>query len=213
MSGDAARRAPSAWRGATRLILASRSKTRAALLSSYGIEPELMPADVAERTIEAEEAARGALPAAVARRLAAAKAQAVSVRSPGRLVLGADQVLAFEDRCWAKAADLAEAAARLGRLSGQSHRLISACALARDGALVYEAVETAELAMRALSKTDIETYLGLAGEGVLTSVGAYQIEGVGRLLFERVEADHAVILGLPVSGLLSHLRRQGLLAF
>jgi septum formation protein len=201
------------WRGGENLILASRSLARRSLLHGCGIEAEPVMADIDERAIEARQTRRGALPCTVARHLAAEKALVVSRRSPGRFVLGADQVLAFEDRCCAKAATLAEAASRLAELAGKSHRLISACAIARDGALLFEAAETAELHMRDLSPEEIRAYLEFVGEEVLASVGAYQVESLGRLLFERIDGDHAVILGLPLSRLLSYLRSAGLVGF
>ena len=201
------------WRGGENLILASRSLARRSLLHGCGIEAEPAMADIDERAIEARETRRGALPCTVARHLAAEKALVVSRRSPGRFVLGADQVLAFEDRCCAKAATLAEAASRLAELAGKSHRLVSACAIARDGALLFEAAETAELHMRDLSPEEIRAYLEFVGEEVLASVGAYQVESLGRLLFERIDGDHAVILGLPLSRLLSYLRSAGLVGF
>ncbi|MFI5010816.1 MAG: Maf family protein [Hyphomicrobiales bacterium] len=200
-----------AWAGEKPLILASSSAARHALLSSRGIEAELRPADLDERMIEAEETMNGALPGIVARRLAAEKARAVSQRSPHRFVLGADQVLAFEDRCWAKAVDRKEAASRLGQLAGRRHMLISACAVAYGGSVLFEAAETAELAMRALSTAEIDTYLDVVGDEALASVGGYRIEGIGRLLFDRIEGEHATILGLPLSGFLRYFRSIGLL--
>jgi septum formation protein len=203
----------SLWIGEEKLILASRSLTRLNLLSSCGIEAKPVAPDIDERAIEMQERSRGALPCVIARRLAAEKALAVSLRSPRCIVLGADQVLAFEDRCFAKPTKLAEAASRLAQIAGKGHQLVSACALARDGVLLFEAVETATLHMRDLNKNEIHAYLETVGEKVLASVGAYQIESVGRLLFERIEGDHAVILGLPLSGLLRYLRSAGRLAF
>ena len=198
------------WTGTTPLILASRSTARRDLLSSCGIELELITADVDERALEAELTVRGALPSIIARRLAAAKAGAVSGENQGRHVLGADQVLAFEDHSWAKARHREEAASRLSRLSGRTHYLISACAVARDGILLYEAAEIAQMGMRSLSPAEIEAYLDLAGSDVLASVGCYRIEGFGRLLFESVSSDHAVILGLPLASLLRYFRSAGL---
>jgi septum formation protein len=201
------------WAGEQSLILASRSPTRLGLLASCGIKAEPVAADVDERALEAEAIRRGALPGVIARRLAGQKALAVSRRLPTRLVLGADQVLALEDRCFAKSATLAEAASRLAELAGKRHRLISACALARGGTLLLETAETAELTMRDLGKAEIAAYLETVGEQVLASVGAYQVEGLGRLLFERIDADHAVILGLPLTSLLGYLRACGLVRF
>jgi septum formation protein len=168
-------------------------------------------ADIDERSIELELTGRGALPVVVARQLAGAKASVVSLAAPARYVLGADQVVAFDDQCWSKARDRGEAADRFRRLVGHTHYLVSACAIARDGALLYEGCEIAEMRMRNLSANDIAAYFDLAGPEVLASVGCYRIEGVGRLLFERVEADQAVILGLPLTGLLDYLRSARLI--
>jgi septum formation protein len=197
------------WAGEQPLILASRSEARRDLLAAFGIQAELMPADLDERAIEAQEGS--ACGVALARRLAAAKAMAVSARAPGRLVLGGDQILSFKDRSLAKSADLEAAAARLRLLAGQTHRLISACAVARDGHLLFEAIDTAELSMRRLTDSEFETYLAVAGKAVLASVGAYRIESVGRLLFDRIEGEHATILGLPLGGLIRYLRSAGLM--
>ena len=199
------------WAGDKPLILASRSATRRELLAGFGIFAELVPADLDERAVESQESARGASVAALARRLAAAKAVAVSAGVPGRWVLGGDQILAFEDRPLAKSSDVAAAAARLRQLAGRTHRLVSACAIARDGSVLFEALDTAELRMRALSDVEIATYLEVAGEEVLSSVGAYRIEGIGRLLFDRISGEHATILGLPLGALLAYLRHAGLM--
>jgi septum formation protein len=180
-------------------------------LSSCGIEPELLPTDIDERALEAEFAVRGALPSVIVRQLAAAKASRVSLSVSGRHVLGADQALAFEDRCCSKARDREEVARRLARLAGRHHYLASACAVAQDGVLLYESIEIAEMRMRTLSSAEIDTYLDLVGDEALASVASYRIEGVGRLLFENVDADHAVILGLPLAGLLRYFRSAGLI--
>jgi septum formation protein len=199
------------WQGTEPLILASRSTARRALLSSFGIEAELLPVDLDERSLEAEVTAKGGVPSLVARSLAGAKARAASERRPKRYVLGADQVLAFGDQCWAKPESQDEAAARLARLAGHEHHLVSACAVAREGSLLYESVEIVALRMRALTPSEIATYLELIGDEALTSVGSYRIEGFGRLLFDHIAADHAAILGLPLAGLLRYFRSMGLI--
>jgi len=126
-------------------------------------------------------------------------------------VLGADQVLAVQDRGFAKATDRQEAAARLACLAGGEHQLISAGAIARDGVVLYETIEIAELRMRRLSAGEIRAYLDIVGDDVLLSVGGYRIEGMGRVLFDRIRGDHAAILGLPLSGLIRYFREGGLL--
>jgi septum formation protein len=199
------------WIDERPLILASRSEARHSLLLSCGIEAELCPADLDERSFEGAAAARGALPAVIARLLAGEKARSVALARRGRYVLGADQVLALDDRRFAKAWNRDEAHTRLVQLSGRCHLLISALAVARDGEVLYEGIAFATMRMRSLEPDEIETYLDLIGEEALESVGAYRIEGLGRLLFDRIEADQSVILGLPLSGLLTFLRSAQLI--
>jgi septum formation protein len=136
----------------------------------------------------------------------------VSTRQPGRFVVGADQTLALEMRLFSKPAGRVQAAEQLRALAGRSHELHSAVAVVRDGKILFEAVTLARMSMRQLGDAEIETYLTEAGEAVTTSVGAYQLEGLGVHLFERIEGDHFTILGLPLLQLLAFLRSQRLLA-
>ena len=199
----------SLWNPAHRLVLASGSATRRALLAGAGLPFETAKPEVDERAIEA--ATPDGSPEGVARALAAAKALDVSAKKPEALVIGADQVLALDGRLIHKSPDRAAARATLRALSGRTHRLVSAFALARGGALVAEDVEAARLTLRPLDDTALGRYLDLAGEGVLGSVGVYQWEGFGVHLFDRVEGDHSTILGLPMLKLLAALRAQGAL--
>ena len=134
------------------------------------------------------------------------------LRSPGRLVLGADQTLGLDDEILSKPATLSAAAAQLARLSGRTHVLHSAICLTRDNDVVFEAAPQARLTMRALTREFIARYCAAAGAAVLDSVGAYQLEGLGIHLFARVEGDHSTILGLPLVELLDFLRSQGYVA-
>ena len=198
------------WRGAAPLVLASTSPTRRALLAGAGLAAETAAPGVDERAVEAATA--GLAPEALAMRLAAAKAGAVAGTHPGRIVVGADQVLALDGEVFHKPRDAGAARAQIGRLQGRTHALHSAVAIAADGA-VETFVETARLTMRALDPGAIAAYVALAGEvRVTASVGAYQLEGLGIHLFERVEGDHATVLGLPLLPLLSRLRARGLLS-
>lgn len=199
------------WRGAEPLLLASTSATRRALLESAALPVETRAPGVDERAVEAQAA--GLAPQDLAARLAEAKALAVSRAAPGRIVVGADQVLDLEGRALHKPADRAAARAHLAALAGRTHALHSAVALARDGAVIGDFVETARLTMRPLGAEAIARYVELAGDRVLASVGAYQLEGLGIHLFARIEGDHATILGLPLLPLLARLRGLGLLAF
>jgi septum formation protein len=129
----------------------------------------------------------------------------------GRPVLGADQTLACGEQRFTKPADRGAAAIQLRTLRGRTHELHSALALVRDGAVLFECLQTARLTMRNLSDAFIENYLDMLGDAALSSVGAYQLEGIGVHLFERVEGDYFTILGLPLLPLLDFLRRQGFL--
>jgi septum formation protein len=197
------------WRGKHPLILASQSRARQMLLANAGIDFEAVPADIDEREIQ--QASGLSAPGDIAALLARRKALSVSLRQPGRFVVGADQTLARGARLFAKPADRAQAAEQLRALAGGGHKLHSAVALARDGEILFEGVFIARMTMRQLGEPEIIAYLDAAGETVTTSVGAYQLEGLGVHLFERIEGDHFTILGLPLLSLLAFLRSEGLL--
>jgi septum formation protein len=197
------------WRGKTPLILASQSRARQALLTQAAIDFKAVPAELDERALQ--QTSGLSAPGEIAAHLARAKALAVSSRQPGGYVIGADQTLALGTRLFSKPAGRAQAAEQLRALAGRSHELHSAVAVARDREILFEEVATARMTMRRLGEAEIETYLDQAGEVVSTSVGAYQLEGLGVHLFERIEGDHFTILGLPLLPLLAFLRSERLL--
>jgi nucleoside triphosphate pyrophosphatase len=199
----------SLWSGQTPLVLASQSCTRQTLLANAGIEFEAEPADIDERAVQ--QASGFSAPGDIAALLAREKALFVSSRKPGRYVVGADQTLALGTRLFSKPAGRAQAAEQLRALSGQRHELHSTVAVARDDKILFEAMAVAGMTMRQLGEADIEAYLNEAGDAVTTSVGAYQLEGLGVHLFERIEGDHFTILGLPLLPLLDFLRNARLL--
>lgn len=203
---------PALWTSSEKLVLASTSATRLALLVSAGLPVETQSPNVDEREVERAAESEKLDPPALAARLAAEKALAVSRRNPERIVLGADQVLACDAQVFHKAGGREAAHRQLRSLSGKTHALHSAGALAIGGKVVETFVATARLTMRPLTDEAIDLYLDLAGPGVLHSVGVYQYEGFGVHLFDSVEGDHSTILGLPLLPLLSALRRLGSLA-
>ena len=198
------------WLADKPLVLASKSAPRRALLEAAGVPVEVSPADIDERAVE--QAARASAAGEVATLLARAKARAVASVMSGRLVLGADQTLVLAERRFDKPADLAAARAQLRMLAGKTHELHSAIAFVRDGEVLNETVQVARMTMRPLSESFLDAYLEAAGSMVTASVGAYQLERHGVHLFERVEADHFTILGLPLLPALDFLRRDGRLA-
>jgi septum formation protein len=202
----------SLWRAAAPLVLASKSAARRALLEAAGLPFEVVAADIDERAASAPLQAQRASPDVIAAQLARLKALTISAKTPQRLVVGADQVLALEGEIFTKPADRATAKAQLLQLSGRTHVLHSALCVARGDNVLFETVSTAKLTCRRLSPDFVDSYLDAAGEAILGSVGAYQLEGLGIHLFERIDADHATILGLPLLPLLAFLRRDGSLA-
>ena len=200
----------SLWRSDKPLLLASRSASRQMLLRNAGIPFEAVPADIDEREIE-----RGAelkTPGEIAELLATLKAVHVANHFHLRWILGADQTLSLGDKIFSKPAGRADAFKQLKQLAGKTHELHSALAMVRHEDVVWRSVSVARLTMRALSDAQIEKYLDAAGDKVTTSVGAYQLEGLGVHLFEQIDGDHFTILGLPLLPLLDFLRSQGLLA-
>lgn len=200
----------SLWLAAAPLVLASKSAVRRALLEAAGIAVDVLPADIDERSVEAKAAAHEA--GAAAALLAREKARAVAAQKPGRLVLGADQTLALGDRRFSKPADRNAAFEQLRALRGKTHALHSALTVVRDGTALFEHADAARLTMRNFSDKFLEDYLDAAGEALMASVGAYQLEGPGIQLFERIEGDYFTILGLPLLPLLDFLRRERYLA-
>ena len=198
------------WRGKYPLILASQSRARQQLLSNAGIDFEAVVAQIDERAVQ--QASGLSAPGEIAGLLAREKALSVSMRQHGKIVVGADQTLALGMRLFSKPADRAQAAGQLRALAGRSHELHSAVALARNGKILFETVTIARMTMRQLGEAEIDAYLDQAGEAVTSSVGAYQLEGLGVHLFERIEGDHFTILGLPLLPLLAFLRSARLLA-
>ncbi|KGJ65071.1 putative Maf-like protein [Bradyrhizobium diazoefficiens SEMIA 5080] len=192
------------------MILASQSSARKMLLANAGLEFIAIKADIDERGIQA--ASKLSSPRDIGLLLAREKAKAVSANHRGSHVIGADQTLALGERLFNKPAGRAQAMAQLRDLAGNCHELNSAVAVAHDGKIVFEDVSVARMTMRQMSEAELSAYLDAAGDAVTTSVGAYQLEGLGIHLFERIEGDHFTILGLPLLPLLAFLRSEQLIA-
>ncbi len=199
----------SLWVATDPLILASKSQIRKTLLEQAGLRPQIHVPNFDERQFERDYVIA---PDNRAQTLADQKALAESRLYPKAWVIGADQTLECEGEIFSKPVDRRNAAQQLSRLAGRTHVLKSGVAVARGGEIVFQAAPEARLTMRALSAKEIETYLDLALPDCLQSVGAYQLEGVGQHLFERVEGRHSVILGLAVEDLLPFFRVQSCLA-
>jgi septum formation protein len=199
---------------ATRLILASGSAARKAMLEAAGLTFDVVPADVDEAGLREAMSNRKVAPesAEIAAELAAEKARSVSEANPKALVIGADQILALGGKVFAKARDSAEARDILVMLRGRTHELVSAVALARGGTVHWQTTATADMAMRDFTDEFIGSYLERMGDRALQSVGCYEIEGLGIQLFDHIDGDYFTILGIPLLPLLARLRQEEMVA-
>jgi septum formation protein len=192
--------------------LASGSAVRAQLLRAACVAFAVVPARVDEDAVKEALLAQNVPMRGIADALAELKAVRVSNSHPGTLVLGADQVLVFENELVSKSPNVSEARALLNKLRGRTHELVGAVVLAKDGAPVWRHVESATLTMRDFSDSFLEDYLAREGEAVLDSVGCYQLERRGAQLFANIAGDYFSILGLPLLPVLAALRDQSVVA-
>ncbi len=193
-----------------RLVLASTSPTRARLLADAGVPVEIVPPRIDEDGAKRRLRGAGIDGRGLAERLAEEKA--LSVSRPGRLVLGADQVLILGERVFDKPANRQAAAEQLAALAGRTHRLLSAVCIAEEGSPVWRCTGEARLAMRGFGAAFADDYLDRIGDAALAGPGAYRVEGPGIQLFDAIEGDWPTILGLPLLALLAYLRRRGVIA-
>ena len=194
------------------LILASNSKTRAALLVSAGVSFESRPANIDEKEIQSSLLAEKCEPKVIAEILAENKALAISRKSPGSLVIGADQILECGKAVLNKPKSETEAREQLCLLRNAEHKLISSVVVARDGERLWHNTDVAHLRMRNFSDCFLDSYLADLKDDLLSGSGCYRVEGPGIQLFERITGDYATILGLPLLALLDYLRVQGVIA-
>ncbi len=194
----------------TRVILASTSASRSSLLRHAGVAFEAMQPGVDEEAAKAALLGEGVGPLQIADALAELKAVRISSRAEG-FVIGADQTLDLDGELFDKADTMEQARERLARLRGRPHKLHAAVVVARGGQPIWREVQTATLWMRPFTDDYLDAYLARCGDGVLSSVGCYQLEEEGVQLFSRIEGDYFAILGLPMLGLLDLFRRHGAL--
>lgn len=195
-----------------KLILASNSASRRAMLSAAGVIYDTVPAHVDEDAAKVSLRAGRAGPRALGDALAELKAIKVSRTHPGALVLGSDSLVAFEDGTTLdKPQSRADAAAHLRMMSGKRHDLVSAAVIAENGRAVWRIVDRAKMFVRPLSDAFIESYLDLEWPAIAGCVGCFRIEGPGVQLFSRIDGSHFTVLGMPLLPVLDYLRVRGIL--
>jgi len=193
------------------LILASASPTRKSMLENAGLEFSVIPARVDEEEIKLSLRAGGAAAEHIAETLAEHKACAVSAKNPGKLIIGADQILALNDEIFSKPENIDGARRQIQKLRGKPHRLISSVCVAVDGTRTWHHTGSADLQMRKFSDEALNLYLDMVGDAVLNSPGGYQVEGPAIQLFRSIKGDFFTILGLPLLPLLDYLRTRKVL--
>jgi len=192
------------------LILASTSPTRRRVLENAGLDFEVAAPGVDEEEIKLSLKTTGASGAQIAETLAELKANRISAKAEGALVIGADQILSCNGVLFDKPPDMDHARAQLQALRGKPHELLTAVCVAKNGGRVWHHNAIARLTMRQFSDDFLDEYLARAGEDVLGSVGVYRLEGLGSHLFSRIDGDFFTILGLPLLPLLGFLRENGI---
>ncbi len=202
---------PSLWKGTERLVLASKSEARRSILAAAGVSFDTVFVSIDERSIERGLTNDQLQISSLASTLASEKALAASAEYPGRLILGADQVLSIGDIVLHKPEDRRQAGKQLAVLAGQTHKLTVGYSFVRNGVVMKAGVDVARLRMRALTSSFIDRYLDAVGPSVFRSVGSYQIEAIGVHLFDLIEGDYSTIQGLPILPVLGFLRQAGLI--
>ncbi|MGR3634354.1 MAG: Maf family protein [Shimia sp.] len=187
------------------LVLASGSEIRAQLLRNAEVEFDINPGRVDEEMIRRSLEAEDAPPRDIADALAEAKARKISVKTPGVLVLGCDQVLDFQGKVMSKPIDVDHARAQLTQLRGQRHMLHSAAVLYENGEPIWRYIGTVRLFMRKFSDGYLDAYLARNWDSIRHSVGGYKLEEEGVRLFEKIDGDYFTVLGMPLVEILSYL--------
>ena len=188
-----------------KIILASKSKVRKDILDSYKILNKVRPSNVDEDIIKDVLIKENATPETISKNLAELKANKVSLSEPNQLVLGADSVIDLENELISKPEDRNEAMKILQKLNGKKHYLISSVCISKNGVMIWNHTDKAELTMKNFSDEELKQYLNKISDEVLYAYNVYQIEGEGKNLFSKVKGDKNTIMGLPIKKIKEYL--------
>ena len=183
----------------SKIILASKSKVRKEILDKNNIENDVVPSNVDEDVVKISLLKEQASPELISKNLAELKANKVSLKRIDQIVLGADSVIDLEGELISKPENREEAMTILKKLNGKTHHLISSVCISKNGTMIWNYTDKAELTMKNLSNEELKTYLSKISDEKLYAYNVYQIEGEGRNLFDSIKGDENTIMGLPVA--------------
>ena len=188
-----------------KIILASKSKVRKKILEENGINCEVEPANVDEDLVKKSLIKEGANPEIISKNLAELKANKISQKFNGEIVLGADSIIDLDGAIISKPSNRREALEILKKLNGKKHYLISSVCISKSGSMIWNYTDTAALTMKKMSLEELKTYLKKVKDEALYAYNIYQIEGEGKKLFSKIEGEEDTIMGLPVKKIKEYL--------
>ena len=191
-----------------KVILASKSKVRKKILEQFHIDCEVQPSNVDEDIVKQSLDKQNASPEIISKNLAELKSNKISQKFPERVVIGADSVIDLEGRVISKPEDRKQALEILKNLNGKTHYLISSICISKNGGMVWNYTDKAALTMREMSNQELEIYLSKISDEDLYAYNVYQIEGLGRSLFSKIEGNENTIMGLPVEKIKEYLNQN-----
>jgi septum formation protein len=190
------------------MILASKSEIRKKILLTNGIFCKVEPSCIDEDSIKKSLLEKKASPEIISKNLAELKANKISQKRTGELVLGADSVIDLRGKIISKPLDRKEALEILRDLNGQTHQLISSVCISKNGSMIWNYTDKASLTMKKMKEEELKIYLSKISDKALYSYNVYQIEGEGKSLFSRIEGDENTIMGLPVEKIKEYLNNH-----
>ena len=188
-----------------KIILASKSKVRKKILEENGISCEIKPANIDEDLIKESLLKEGATPDIISKNLAELKANKISQKSNGAIVLGADSIIDLNGNIISKPFNREEALEILQKLNGKKHFLISSVCISKNGSMIWDYTDKAALTMKQMTLEELKNYLLKIKDDALYAYNVYQIEGEGRSLFSKIEGDVNTIMGLPINKINEYL--------
>ncbi len=188
-----------------KIILASKSKVRKKILEQHNIKCEVKPSHVDEEAVKKSLDKQNASPEIISKNLAELKSNKISQKFPESFVIGADSVIDLEGKVLSKPDDRKEAMKILKSLNGKTHYLISSVCISKNGGMIWNYTDKAALTMKEMANEELELYLSKISDDDLFAYNVYQIEGLGRNLFSKIEGDENTIMGLPVEKIKEYL--------